>query len=209
MGVMQNQIKTILDWLGVGSINIFGRPFAGKDTQGRVLADLLGAKLIAGGDILRSYHDQDEINRVMAEGGLIPSDLYLKIMLPYLSKSEFEGKPLILSAMGRLKGEESVIMEATSKSGHPIKAVVLLEMDDGEVWRRFEIAKLERDRGERTDDQLEVLKNRLAKFQNMTIPVIDFYEAQNLLVRVDGTLSREGVTSEIIKSLNQFTGTNS
>lgn len=203
ISMMEEDIKTIKQWLGTGSINIFGRPFAGKDTQGRIIADLLGGSLVAGGDILRSYHDQDKIQKVMAAGGLIPSDFYLSVLIPYLSRPEFEDKPLILSAVGRLQGEESVIMEATTRSGHPIKAIVLMNLSEEDVWRRFEEAKLKHDRGERTDDHREVLKNRLQKFQDKTMPVIEFYRQNDLLVEVDGMLELEEVTEQIIQRLAQ------
>lgn len=198
---MDNQTKNISAWLGTGSINIFGRPFAGKDTQGHLLADAFGGVLVAGGDILRSHHDPEKIKRILAEGGLIPSDFYFNLVLPYLSQPAFKDKPLILSSVGRSQGEELTIMKATSSSGHPMKAVVLLALSEAEVWRRFEAVKVVGDRDGRTDDHREVLKNRLKKFQDKTMPVIEYYRGMGLLVEVDGTLSREEVTTEILASL--------
>ena len=198
---MDIKIQKISEWLGTGSINIFGRPFAGKDTQGSELADIFGGVLVAGGDILRHYHNQEEIEQVMAAGGIIPSDLYLKIVLPFLSRPDFKEKPLILSSVGRLKGEENTIMEATTSSGHPIKAVVLLQLTEEEVWRRFEESLVSHDRGDRADDHRQVIENRLHKFQNKTVPVIEFYRSKDMLIEVDGTLSPEEVTKEILDSL--------
>lgn len=198
---MNNQIQKISDWLGTGSINIFGRPFAGKDTQGDKLADVFGGVLVAGGDILRHYHDQEKIEQIMSAGGIIPSDLYLKIVLPFLSRQDFKEKPLILSSVGRLEGEEHTILEATTSSGHPIKAVILLQLTEEEVWRRFEESLVNHDRGDRSDDHRKVLENRLNKFQNKTVPVIEFYRNRGMLIEVDGTLSREDVTNEILASL--------
>lgn len=198
---MENKIETISNWLSSGSLNIFGRPFAGKDTQGRKLAELFSGELIAGGDILRAYHDQGEIDRVMAEGGLIPSDLYLKILTPFLSKDDFKNKPLILSSVGRKEGEELTIKQATEVSNHPIKAVILLEMEEAEARKRFEAARQEHDRGQRADDNRAVLENRLKKFREETMPVINYYKSVDLLISVDGTLTKEQVTSEILEAL--------
>jgi adenylate kinase len=204
---MDTQTQTIANWLGTGSINFFGRPFAGKDTQGSKLADLFGGVLIAGGDILRHYPDQAELEQVLAAGGIIPTDLYLKIVLPYLSLPDFQQKPLMLSSVGRLQGEETTIMAATTSSGHPIKAVVLLQLTEDQVWQRFDESMANHDRGERTDDHRQVLANRLNKFRDKTMPVIEFYRRQGLLIEIDGTLAREAVTSEIIKSLAQRAAT--
>lgn len=198
---MDNQINTISKWLGVGSINIFGWPFAGKDTQAKKLAEIFGGVKLGGGEILRNYHDQNTLEQYLSSGKLIPTDLYLKIVLPYLSQSEIKEKPLILSSLGRLKGEETVILEATANSGHPTKAVVLLNLLEQEIWQRFEALKNERDRGERSDDKSEVLKIRLQEFKEKTLPVIDFYRNNGLLIEVDGSLSRDEVTNEILKNL--------
>ena len=198
---MEEQIQTIAKWLGTGSINIFGRPFAGKDTQGRILADLFGAELVSGGDILRSYHDQDTLKKVMASGQLIPSDLFLQIVLPFMSQPEFANKPLMLSSIGRLEGEEYTVLEATTASNHPMRVAILLELPEERVWKHFEAAKELNDRGARADDTSEVLKTRLLEFKTKTEPVIEYYRQQNLLIEIDGSLTREQVTSEILKSL--------
>lgn len=191
----------ILNWLGSGSINIFGRPFSGKDTQGRELAELFDGELIGGGDILRSHDDPAKIEQVMAAGGIVPSDFYLNMVLPYLSRPELRDKPLILSAVGRSHGEEPDTMKAAAESGHPIQAVIMLQLSEEEVWRRFEAAKVIQDREARADDKREVLANRLKKFQERTLPVIEFYRDKGLLIEVDGTRSREEVTTEILQRL--------
>jgi len=198
---MDEHTKIVSSWLGTGSINIFGRPFAGKDTQGRLLADVLHGALISGGDILRSHHDPAIIEQIMASGGIIPSDFYLDMVVPYLSRETFRNKPLILSAVGRAHGEEPLIMQAAADSGHPLKAVIVLKLSEEEVWRRFETSQAHHDRGERSDDKRDVLKNRLKKYQDRTVPVLDFYREKDMLIEVDGTLSREAVTEEILAAL--------
>jgi adenylate kinase len=199
-----NQINKIKDWLGVGSINIFGVPFAGKDTQADILAELFGGVVIGGGDILRSHPEPLEIEKALASGGIVPHEFFLSLMLPYFSKPEFRSKPLILSSVGRAKGEEVAILHATEKSDHPLKAVVTLDLNEDYVWKRFELAMQDHDRGDRSDDHREILKTRLRKYQEETMPVIDFYREKGLLVNVNGSLTREQVTGEILNSLEDF-----
>lgn len=201
---MNNQIQIISTWLGAGSVDIFGSPFSGKDTQGKILADMFNGEMISGGDLLRSHEDPENIKQIMAEGGIIPSEYYLGLVLPYLSRPELKNKPLFLSAVGRSHGEEPIIMKAATESGHPIKAVVSLKMTESVVWQRFEKDKLFQDRGNRSDDSNEALKTRMEKFQNQTLPVIDYYRDRGLLVEVDGALTRDEVTNEILKKLVNF-----
>lgn len=201
---MEEQIQKLKAWLGTGSVNVFGRPLCGKDTQGRILADALGSELIAGGDILRSYPDQDKVDELMSTGDLFPTDLYLSIVLPYLSRQELKNKSLILSSVGRLKGEEAIIMQATRDSGHPTKAVVYINLSEEAVWQRLKETQTQQDRAGRLDDNEDALRVRLEKFKNKTLPVIDYYRAQGLLVEVDGTGSREDVSQRILNNLYNF-----
>lgn len=201
---MNEQVKSITSWLGTGSIDLFGCPFSGKDTQGRILADLFDGVLIAGGDILRTHHDPEKIKQILASGGIVPSDFYENLILPYLSRPEYGRKPLILSAVGRAHGEESIVMKAADDSGHPLQAVILLDLPEAEVWRRFETAQAQHDRGQRADDRQSVLNTRLQKFQVKTQPVIEFYRDKGLLITIDGALSRDTVTSEILKGLLSY-----
>jgi adenylate kinase len=201
---MDNQTTKIANWLGTGSIDVFGRPFSGKDTQGRILADLFNGELIAGGDIIRSHHDPAKIEQVLNSGGIIPSDFYLELLLPFLSKVEYKAKPLILSAVGRSHGEEPVIIKAAADSNHPLKAVILLEISEAEVWKRFTAAPAMHDRGDRADDDQAALNTRLKKYQDRTEPVIQFYRDQGMLIKVDGTLSRNEVTNQILMNLARY-----
>lgn len=199
--MLSDQIKTISNWLGTGSIDIFGCPFSGKDTQAHNLANLFNGVVIGGGEILRSHHDPKKIEQVLDSGGIVPSDFYLNLVLPYLSQPKFKEKPLILSTVGRSHGEEPIIMKAAADSGHPIKAAIVLQLPEDEVWRRFEEAKTSKDRGNRDDDRREVLKTRLKKFKDKTMPVIEFYRDKGLLIEIDGMPSRQEITNNILKSL--------
>ncbi len=196
-----NKIAAIKKWLGNGSINIFGRPFAGKDTQGRILANKLNGVLLGGGEILRSSIIPDRVKRLMHEGKLVPSADYTNIVLPYLAHDDFKKQPLILSSVGRWRGEEVGVIAATQQSGHEIKAVIYINLDENTVRERWGMAHLISDRGERSDDTEELLATRLDEFQQKTKPVIEKYRSMNLVIEVDGNLEHEKVHQQIIDSL--------
>ncbi len=198
---MNAQIKSISDWLGLGSINLFGRPFSGKDTQGKLLAEMLDGVMISGGELLRSHNAPAKIEAVLNSGGIVPSDFYLDLIVPYLSQSQLHNTPLILSSVGRSHGEEQAIINATQEAGHPMMAVISLDISDNDAWQRFEAADKLDDRGDRTDDSRQALITRLEKYNAKTVPVLDYYREKGLLIEVDGSLSREAVTTEILKQL--------
>lgn len=194
-------------WLGTGSINIFGRPFSGKDTQGKKLSQLFDAPLIGGGDILRASNIPKNIKDIMGKGELIPTQAYIDIVLPYLSQENLKGKPIILSSVGRWQGEEQGVMEALELASHTLKVVIYLDIDEDDVSERWEIAQKLGDRGRRADDAHGTLATRLKEFREKTIPVIQYYENSNLLIKVDGSKSEEAIFKNILESVLIFSKT--
>src|SRR5487761_1120926 len=84
------QWRIIAKWLGIGSLNLFGLPLAGKDTQCRRLAAHFDAVVISGGDILRQRSDIPVYVRTASEqGAMAPTNEFLQIAIPYLSRPEF------------------------------------------------------------------------------------------------------------------------
>lgn len=201
---MEEKIEAIKKWLGTGSINIFGFPMSGKDTQGVKLAEVLGGKLISSGIIIRA-NEAAQHKKLTDKGNLIPTDIFYEWVLPYFERSDLKDSPLILSSIGRWFGEEDTVIETAERTGHPIKAVVLLNISEADVLARFQKLQILNDRGERQDDKdLGVFQVRLDEFRKKTMPVLEHYKALGLLVNVNGDQSREEVSTEIIDKLYEF-----
>ena len=197
----QTQIDAIKKWLGNGSINIFGRPFAGKDYQAKRLIEIFGGNLVGGGEILRSSEIPEIAKQNMRSGKLIPSDDYVNIVLPFLTQSRLAGSPLFLSAVGRWQGEEEGVIKALEKSNHALKAVIYLDISDDDSYKRWQARETFNDRQNRHDDSIEILKTRFNEFQEKTIPVINYYRDMNILIEIDGRRNRDEVTQDIINAL--------
>lgn len=194
-------LETIKMWLGTGSINIFGLPFAGKDTHGETLSALLNAPLLGGGEILRNSVIPPELKSQLDAGILFPTADYLRIVTPYLSKKEFAHRPLILSSVGRWIGEEEGVLQATAASGHPIKAVVYLHAGEEVVHRRWKKSQEKGDRGDRADDAEHVLDTRISEFNAKTLPVIEVYRQKGLLIEVNSDAEKQEVLDSILARL--------
>ncbi len=200
---MEKDVAHIQAWLGTGSINIFGRPFAGKDTQGKLLAELFDGALLGGGEILRGSTMPDHVKAAMKTGKLIATEDYISIVLPYLKQAELADKPLILSSVGRWHGEEEGVLGATSESNHPLKAVIYLALSEPEVRERWEQTHTTSDRGVRHDDTAEVLEVRLEEYRDKTLPVIEFYREKGLLIEIDAAQTPERVMESIVTELGK------
>ena len=201
---MDNKISTIKNWLGTGSINIFGLPMSGKDTQGLKLAEALGAKFLSSGLIIRAK--EKELNQGYSEhGALIPTNIFYEWVLPYFERRDLFDYPLILSSIGRWFGEETAVMTAAAGAGHDIKAVILLDVTEADVEKRFEAAKTLNDRGDRKDDNdIETFHTRLKEFREKTVPVLNHYDGLGLLIKVNGNQTREEVFNELVEKLYEL-----
>lgn len=196
-----NDLHTIRQWLGTGSLNIFGLPFAGKDTHGTELAQQFNGVILSGGDILRNSDIPTHVRELIDAGRMAPTDDYVRIVLPYLSQPEFKDRPLILSSVGRWHGEEQGVIQAAERSGHPIKAVIFLNLDPQVALARFKASQAKGDRGERADDAEHLLEVRFKEFEEKTLPVIQTYRQMDLLIEVDGIPPIRDVSTTILNEL--------
>ncbi len=198
------KVLTIKNWLGTGSVNIFGLPMSGKDTVGVRLAEALGGKFLSSGLIIRA---NEELTRqhFSDKGDLTPTDVFYKWVLPYFEKEELKEFPLILSSIGRWSGEEDKVMETAEKAGHPIKAAVILNISEADVMSRWQAVAELKDRGTRYDDEKpEVFQHRIEEFRTKTAPVLLHYRSMGLLIEVGADAERDVVFSELVEKLYNF-----
>jgi len=201
---MEQQLKDIKAWLGIGSVNIFGLPMSGKDTVGVRLAESLGAKFLSSGMIIRAMEEEKGIN-LSGQGNLIPSNTFYEWILPYFEREDLWNYPLILSSIGRWAGEEDEVMAVARSSGHTIRAVIELRLSEQDVVERWEAAKLLGDRGLRPDDaNPDIFRKRLEEYRNKTLPVLKHYQELGLLVSVPANLSRDQVFAKVVEALANF-----
>ena len=198
------KISAIKNWLGTGSINVFGLPMSGKDTVGVKLAEALGGKFLSSGLIIRA---NEELTRqhFTDKGDLAPTDVFYDWVLPYFDKPELKDFPLVLSSIGRWSGVEDTVMERAKQAGHPIKAVIMLSVSETEVVNRWQAVSVLRDRGTRSDDEsLEVFQNRIEEFRKKTSPVLMHYRALGKLIEIKGAQARDVVFGEVVNKLYEF-----
>lgn len=198
---MEEKINAIKEWLGTGSIDIFGPPMAGKDTQGIRLAEMLGAKFLSSGIIIRAMEKKTRKDYTK-NGALIPTNIFYEWVLPYFERPDLYEYPLVLSSIGRWSGEEDQVMSVAAGAGHNIKAVIILNVSETEAENRFNEAKVLNDRGDRADDKdIETFRTRMKEFRTKTLPVIQHYKELGLLIEVNGHQTRDAVYAELVDKL--------
>ena len=144
------------------------------------LASELGVPHISSGDVLRREVAQDselgrEVEAHMAAGRLAPDELVTRAVRPVIARLD----GYILDGYPRTRAQAE---------GLDFDAVVYLRVGDEEVMRRL-LA-----RG-RSDDQADVIKERLREYDQDTEPLIDFY--RDVLVEVDGERDADAIAADL------------
>lgn len=173
-------------------------PGAGKGTQGERLAERYGVPHLATGDLLRDHVAGDtELGRAaksyMDAGGLVPDELVISMILDRIGGST----PLsdfLLDGFPRTLAQAKAAYDWGAVNRRTFDAVIMLDVPDDELVRRLVQRGIEKGRSDDTED---VIRNRLAVYEQNTAPLVDFYAERGILLRVDGTGTVDEVTARI------------
>jgi adenylate kinase len=211
----------------VSEINLIlmGPPGAGKGTQASRLQDDFQLPYIATGDMLRANVKEgtdlgNEAKKYMDEGDLVPDDLIVKMAAERLQEDDAQDG-FILDGFPRTEEQAKALDKQLSDLGRHVTAALLIEVPDEEVIKRlsgrrvcvksghnyhvdFDPPKREgvcdQDGSrliQRDDDKPDVIRNRLEVYHDQTEPLIDYYDQQGLMRRIDGTRSPDEVHDHI------------
>jgi len=194
---------------------LFGPPGAGKGTQAERLQRDFRLPYIATGDMLRANVKEGtplgrEAKTYMDAGELVPDDLIVAMAAERLGQPDARDG-FILDGFPRTVEQAQALDEQLSGMGRRITAVLLLDVPDDEVVRRLSGRRVCVKAGhnyhvefdppkhegvcdqdgsrlvQRDDDKPDVIRRRLEVYHSKTAPVIDYYDEQGLLRRIDGT----------------------
>ncbi|HTW88654.1 MAG TPA: adenylate kinase [Candidatus Binataceae bacterium] len=207
---------------------LVGPPGSGKGTQARMLQDKLGVPQIASGDLLRTaVHDRSvpglDAKRLMDRGALVPDEVVLKLIAERLRKPDVRDG-FILDGFPRNRAQAEALAKMMENGG-ALDRVIALNVPDEEIIKRISGRRTCRNCGEmyhlvfdpptnighcnkcngelyqRDDDSEDTVRNRLQVYAAATRPLLEFYERQGLLRRVDGIGRLEEVEKRILKEL--------
>jgi adenylate kinase len=193
---------------------LFGPPGAGKGTQAERLRSDFEVPFISTGEMLRAnVKDETELGleakRYMDAGELVPDELIVAMAAERLQEEDAQDG-FILDGFPRTIEQAKALASQLSDLGRRITAALLIDVPDEEVIRRlsgrrvcvkaghnyhieFDPPKREgvcdQDGSrliQRDDDKPEVIENRLRVYHDQTEPLVEFYDEQGLMRRIDG-----------------------
>ncbi|MBE89042.1 MAG: adenylate kinase [Rhodospirillaceae bacterium] len=190
-------------------IILLGPPGSGKGTQAKRLEARHGLVQVSTGEILREAVASESllgktIKNTMAAGNLISDDLVLEVLERRLAEPDCKDG-VVFDGFPRTIAQAEALNDIFSEAERAVDAVIMLEVDDVVLISRIEQRAKEAVDGKvRSDDRVEVLKNRLSAYYEWTAPIIPFYEARGLLWRVDGMREVHQVTDAIETIVSQI-----
>ncbi|WP_170363650.1 adenylate kinase [Ruegeria arenilitoris] len=210
---------------------LLGPPGAGKGTQARMLEEKFGLVQLSTGDLLRAAvaagtEAGKAAKAVMEAGGLVSDDIVIAILRDRLAEPDC-ARGVILDGFPRTTVQAEALDKLLSENCQKVNAAISLDVEDAEMVARiagrytcancgegyhdqFKQPKVEGvcDRcggtafSRRADDNAETVASRLAAYHEQTAPLIDYYQRQGVLKR----LNAMGQIDEIARGLEGIVG---
>ncbi len=202
---------------------LFGSPGSGKGTQAMLLAGFLGVRKISLGDILREEVKKksnlgQEVKSYMERGALVSDALVSRVVEESVNNSGF-----LLDGYPRNLDQAKKLEEILTRKNSNIDRVIYLDIDEQTIVDRLSkrrickscgtnyhlISSPSRKEGicdkcqgqltQRKDDDPQVIKKRWSVFIDQANKILEFYQDQNKLIKVDG----RGDIKEIFERIKQ------
>jgi len=176
---------------------LLARPGAGKSTQARRIAEILGVAHVSAGSLLRHEVTSatplgQAVASTLEHGKLVADDVVLAAVEPHLARAVAAGGYVLDDVPRTLAHAQG--LAALAGRGLAPQMALSLEVDAEECRRRLLARSAMQRRG---DDDPETIDRRLAEYDLAAAPVRAFYADAGILTTVDGTGSADEVTERV------------
>jgi adenylate kinase len=181
---------------------LLGPPGAGKGTQAQALSARLGIPAISTGDIFRANVSEGtplgkEAQRYMDAGEYVPDSVTNAMVRDRIAQPDC-APGFLLDGYPRTTAQVDELDAMLAERGERLDAVIEIVADIDEVVRRLLVRGAAQGRSDDTED---VIRRRLAIFDEQTAPLAKVYADAGLLRRVDGLGPVDEVTARLLAAL--------
>jgi adenylate kinase len=210
---------------------ILGPQASGKGTQAQLLAKKMNLFLLEMGDACRELAAQktplgQEVANFINQGKLVPDGVIIKILRDFLNEKNLK-KGVLFDGFPRKLEQAKILENELKKWQSRIDRVIFLKVSLKESLRRLSgrrvCPRCDRNYNLRTmppkkagicdqcgaplivraDETEKAIKQRLALYQQETLPVIEYYRRKGILLEVDGERAIELIHEDILKKLKK------
>ncbi|SFN02372.1 adenylate kinase [Thermodesulforhabdus norvegica] len=211
------------------NIILLGPPGAGKGTQAKRMMERYGIPQISTGDMLRAAVAAGtqlglEAKKYMDAGQLVPDEVVVGLVKERIQQEDCK-KGFMLDGFPRNVSQAETLDKMLSELGQQIDHVVCIEVPDEELVKRLTGRRTCRQCGagfhvvfdppkkegvcdkcggelyQRDDDNVETVTSRLKVYKDQTEPLINYYEKQGKLRRIDGLGAIDEIFQRIVSVL--------
>jgi adenylate kinase len=182
---------------------MIGAPGAGKGTQAVRIAQHFRVTHISSGDLLRKHVTEQtsigkQISRYMEAGDLVPDSVVMDLLRkPIVSANAAGG--YVLDGFPRTLEQAEAAAGIGRETRTSAQAVVYLDAPADVLIGRLS------GRGEnRADDSEAVARHRLEVYAQHTQPLVDYYAARGVLVKIDAAAPVDVVSQQIFAALDRI-----
>jgi adenylate kinase len=211
-------------------ILFFGAPGVGKGTQAKIVSSKLHIPHISTGDILRTAISKKtdlglKAKEIMDRGELVSDEIMVELVKNVLSDEKCK-KGFILDGFPRTLHQAKMLQPILEELNCEDLIIINIYADDEVIINRLAQRRMckschnivnlnflvndskcpscgsENSFIKRKDDDEEVIKNRLNIFHTTTRPVLDYYYKCAKIHTIDGALSVEEISRQILNLLS-------
>lgn len=212
------------------NILVMGALGSGKGTQARLIAEKLNLFYFESGKFLRNLAKNDTSidERINKRGELLPDDEMFSLLTKHIEKNNPTRKNLLLEGYPRSIKQYEMLKKWLAERSLGIDRVIFLEISEGEIMKRTSARRVDKETGkiynlitnppgpnvdvknlsQRPDDKPEAIQKRLDWFKNSVLPLVDVFEKEGILERIDGERPIETITKDILSKLEGIKDTN-
>lgn len=175
-----------------------GPPFAGKDTQAKLVAKELNIPVYSMGNLIREAYDAGDPKAVEGYEKYSLKGLHLPIDLKFdLLKDKIEALStgIIIDNFPANQEDLDAFNKYLSEKGLIVDKVIYITINEEEMQKRY----VHRGRG---DDDPEIVLKRRRNQDADRVAILDFYKAQGNLVEIDGVGDIDEIHKKIMEAIN-------
>ena len=187
------------------NIVLLGAPGSGKGTHAVLLKDKYQLEHASTGDLFRKEIGAGSplgkrAKEIIDRGELCPDEITLD-MLHQFCVAHQDARGFLLDGVPRTL-EQAQMMEGIGyEHVIPVTMAICIHVEEDEIFKRLSLRATMQNRA---DDTPEVIRQRIALYETQTKPLIDYYQAQNKLFKINGMQTIEEVFADICKTIDQF-----
>ena len=208
---------------------VLGKQGAGKGTQAVRLSRHYVVPHVSTGDTFRAAVRSgsefgEKARHYLDSGELVPDEIVIGMVRERLTRGDTHQRGFVLDGFPRTVNQAEALSEMLNPG---LDLVIDLEVDTDQVLARLASRRVCSDCGanysvvenppryagicdvcggevvQRDDDTEGAIRRRLELYERETAPLIDWYERQGLLARIDGTGSPDQVTARVVAEIDK------